>query len=228
MMNFMLGAYWDARPDSLEKCTEDVKRLLAGLAQTDPFLANWHEVGRSRKDALKKAVDAADTQRIRDLLLKGRNRRDIGRQVIEELGFSLSLWSRASDEVAAASIRIHCGCYSKLVGNNVLIDLPSNSARPQWVKNARALLALVAEVWRPKWAGIMSKRAIKERDYDADYPFVDWMVYVPRAVQAMPLPSRVEVLKDLGSIIIVQADPPVGDSAEELLHIRKVESLLAG
>jgi hypothetical protein len=199
-----------------------------GLAQIDPFLTNWLEVGRSRKDDLKKKVDVADTQRLRDLLLKGRNRRDIGRQVIEELGFSLSLWSRASDEVAAASIRIHCGCYSELVGNNVLIDLPCNSARPKWVENASALLALVAEIWRPKWAGIMSKRAIKERDYDAGYPFVDWMVYVPRSVQPMPFPSRVEVLKDLGSIVIVRPNPPVDDNAEELSLIRRVERLLAG
>jgi hypothetical protein len=226
MISFTLAAYWDARPDSLEECTEDVRRFIAGLAQIDPFLANWYEVGRSRKDALKE-VDAADTQRLRDLLLKGRNRRDIGRQVIEELGFTLSLWSRASNEVAAASIRIHCGCYSKFIGNNVLIDLPCNSARPKWVENASALLALVAEIWHPKWAGIMSSRAVKERDYNADYPFVDWMVYVPRAVRAMPLPTRVESLKGLGSIIIVQPDPPVGDNAEELSLIRKVESLLA-
>jgi hypothetical protein len=52
------------------------------------------------------------------------------------------------------------------------------------------------------------------------------MVYVPRAVPAMPLPSRVEQLKGLGSIIIVQPNPPVGDDAEELSRIRRAERLL--
>ena len=72
----------------------------------------------------------------------------------------------------------------------------------------------------------MSMKAIRERDYDADRPFVDWMVYVPRSVPAMPSPSRVELLKDLGSIVVVQPDPPVGEDAEELTRIRRVESLL--
>jgi hypothetical protein len=73
----------------------------------------------------------------------------------------------------------------------------------------------------------MSKKAMRERRYNAKYPFVDWMVYVPRSIPAMPPPSRVEVLKDLGSIVVVQPDPPAGDSAEELSLIRRVESLLA-
>lgn len=53
------------------------------------------------------------------------------------------------------------------------------------------------------------------------------MVYVPRAVQAVPLPSRIEVLKDLGSIVIVQPEPPVSDDAKELPLIRQVERALA-
>jgi hypothetical protein len=67
---------------------------------------------------------------------------------------------------------------------------------------------------------------MRERDFDGDNPLVDWMVYVPRAVPAMPLPSRVEELKGLGSVIIVQPDPPVGDDAEELSRIRRAERLL--
>lgn len=68
---------------------------------------------------------------------------------------------------------------------------------------------------------------MRERRFNAKYPFVDWMVYVPRSVPAMPAPSRVEVLEGLGSIVIVQPDPPVGDNPEELSHIQRVESLLA-
>jgi hypothetical protein len=159
--------------------------------------------------------------------MKGRNRRDIDHSVIEELGFSLSFWNGASEEDAEASIRIDCGCYSEHVSNNVLIDLPYKSQGLKWTENADALLACVAEVWRPKWAGIMSKKAMRERDFDGDYPFVDWMVYVPRSLKAVPFPSRVEVVKGLGSIVIVQPDPPVGDDAEEQSIIRRVESILS-
>jgi hypothetical protein len=72
----------------------------------------------------------------------------------------------------------------------------------------------------------MSKKAMRERDFDGSYPFVDWMVYVPRSVNAVPPPSRIEVLRCLGSIVVVQPDPPVGDDAEELALIRRVQSVL--
>lgn len=227
MIRFMLAAYWDSRPDGLEKCTEDARRFFSCLAEADPLLAHWYELGRSRKDALKRQIDTSDAQRLRDRLLKGRNRNDLDHSVIEELGFSLSFWNGASEEEAGASIRIDCGCYGEHVGNNVLVDLPYKSQGLEWTKNACTLLACAAKIWRPKWAGIMSKKAMRERDFDGDYPFVDWMVYVPRSVKPMPVPSHVEVLEGLGSIIVVQPSPPVGDSATELPLIRRVESLLA-
>jgi hypothetical protein len=43
MMKFMLAAYWDSRPDSLEKSTGDAKQFFARLAETDPLLAHWYK-----------------------------------------------------------------------------------------------------------------------------------------------------------------------------------------
>lgn len=226
MLKFMLAAYWDSRPDNLEKCTVAARQFFSRLAEAEPLLAHWYERGRSRKQSLKSKMDNSDTQELRDRLLKGRNRRDLDHSVIEELGFSLSFWNGANEEEAQASVRIDCGCYGQRVNNHVLLDLPYMSQGLKWVENASALLGQAAEIWRPQWAGIMSKKAIRERDFDVDSPLVDWMVYVPRAVPAMPLPSRVEVVKGLGSIVVVQPDPPVGDNAEELERIRRVERLL--
>jgi hypothetical protein len=227
MMKFMLGAYWDARPDNLEKCTEDVRRLFSQLAEVDPLLGRWFEPGRSSKDALKKKVDTSDIQRLRGLLLKGRGRADIGQRVFEDLGFRIGLWNGAGEDEEMAYVSIHCGCYSERVGNSVVIDFPYKSESAKWVGNASTILARVAEIWRPKWAGIMSKKAMRDRKVIGVYPFVDWMVYVPRSVPAMPPPSRVEVLEGLGSIVVVQPDSPTGDSAEELSLIQRVESLLS-
>lgn len=226
MMRFTLGAYWDARPDSVDKCAASAADLFARLAEIDPLLANWYEPGRSRKDALRRKVGTSDIHTFRELLLKGRYRRDVGREVIEDLGFRIGFWNGAGVKEAEASLDIHCGCYSEYAGNNVIINLPYVSQGVRWVQNASTLLASIAKIWQPKWAGIMSMKAISERDYDADRPFVDWMVYVPRSVPAMPSPSRVGLLKDLGSIVVVQPDPPVGEDAEELSRIRRVESLL--
>ena len=227
-MRLMLGAYWDSRPAGLEKCIEDAEKFFSRLAEIDPLLAHWYERGRSHKDTWRRKVDTSDVQRLRSLLLKGRSRRDMGREVIEDLGFRLGFWNGANEEGAEASVSIHCGCYNKRVGNSVVIDLPYKSEDMKWVASASSLLALVAEIWRPNWAGIMSDKAMNERGFDGDCPFVDWMVYVPRSVKAVPLPSRIEVLQGLGSIIVVQPHPPAGDDAEELSRIRRVENVLAG
>ena len=226
MQKFMLGAYWDARADSLEKCTEDAAHFLFRLAEIDPLLASWYERGRSRKETLERKVDILDVQKLQDLLLAGRNRRDVGREVIDELGCKLSLWNGAVEEEAEASVSIHCGAYSARIGNSVIIDLPYQSESSEWVGRASSLLALTAEVWQPNWAGIMSKKAMRERDFDGDNPFVDWMVYVPRRIAAVPSPGRVEALNGLGSIVVVQPDPPVGEGHQELTRIRQVERLL--
>ena len=226
MNKFMLGAYWDGRRDSLDMCTENAGRLFAGLVEIDPLFSQWYEPGKSRKDSRKRKVDPFDIQRLREILLKRRIRHDTDGVVIEELGFRVALWNGAVEDEDQASIDITCGCYGEYVGNYVTIDLPYKAGNTKWVENASSLLALVAEIWRPEWAGIMSKKAMRARGYDANYPFVDWMVYVPRVVAAVPLPSRIDVLKGLGSIVVVQPDPPVGDDAGELSLIRRVERLL--
>jgi hypothetical protein len=226
MQKFMLGAYWDARADNLEKCTGDAALFLARLTKIDPLLANWYERGRSRKDALAKKVDILRAQELQGLLLAGRNRRDVSGEFIDELGFKLSLWNGADVEESEALVSIHCGANSERIGNSVIIDLPYQSETSEWVRKASILLALTAEVWQPNWAGIMSKKAMRERSFDGDNPFVDWMVYVPRKIASVPAPGRVEKLNGLGSVVVVQPHPPIGDDDEELARIQQVERLL--
>ncbi|GBF58724.1 hypothetical protein PbB2_02412 [Candidatus Phycosocius bacilliformis] len=224
---FFLGAYWDARRESADDCAVKVSRLLNGMATIDPALSHWFERGRSRKDALTRTVDYADPSRLQTLLLKGRNRYDEGGGVIDDLGFNLGLWNGAMDDDGEASLSVHCGSFNDRVGNNVLLDLPMQSRNLGDAKSAAALLALVAETWQPQWAGIMSKRAIVDRDFDADYPFVDWMVYVPRVINAAPSFATVIPLAGLGSIVVVQPEPPQGNDPEELRRIGQVEAVLS-
>jgi Immunity protein 52 len=221
---FFLGAYWGARKENVEQCATRLDRFLNGLKEIDPTLAQWYERGRSRKDAMARPVSALPTSELQTLLLKGRNRYDEGGGFIDELGFSLGMWNGATSEDKESSLRVGCGCFDPL-GNNVILDLPIQSENLGDANVACNLLALVAEIWQPKWAGIMSKRAMVERDFDADYPFVDWMVYVPHEVQAAPSSSVVSV-GEHGSIVIVQQDRPNGIDPEELQRIRHVEAAI--
>lgn len=221
-----LGAYWNARQESVEDCAARLNQFLSGLKEIHPQFSRWYERGRSRSDALTRPVESAKPSELERLLLKGRNRYDEGGGIIEELGFSIGLWNGAPSDDEEASLRIGCGCFDA-AGNNIVLNLPMQCALLSSDARASALLALVAKSWHPDWAGIMSNRAVSQRNFDAGHPFVDWMVYVPRSVETMPPPARVETVEGLGSIIVVQPDPPTGERPEELSRILRVERILA-
>src|SRR3989442_863361 len=92
---YMLGAYWPARQESIEECGNRLGRFLTELAMCDPVFAIWCERGRSRKEASERHVAVEDRHDLLDLLDRGRNRRDVGRDVIDELGFNVGLWNGA-------------------------------------------------------------------------------------------------------------------------------------
>lgn len=223
---FTLTAYWNARPESLDECAEKAHRLFVALAEADPLLGQWYRLGHSRKDALKRKIEAQDLGVLRALLARGQIRTDIGRQVMKELGFGIWLWNGAADEAQEASVNARCGAHGEHgSGNCVIVDFPRDPSSG-WVENAHALLARVAEIWLPDWAGVASDHARQERAFDASEPFVDWLVFVPWDVGSVPAPAKVERLGRLGSIVAVQPNPPVRYTPGDLAHIRSVERSL--
>jgi len=75
---------------------------------------------------LRKPVEAAP-DRIRGLLLAGRNRHDCGdRSVIEDLGFRVGMWNGSSSR-DSVGLSVGCGAYSSVkgLGNALVMNLPS-------------------------------------------------------------------------------------------------------
>ncbi|ETZ98964.1 hypothetical protein I547_6086 [Mycobacterium kansasii 824] len=63
-------------------------------------------------------------QRLQD----GRHRTDVGRQIMEDMGYSVYWWNGAEDNQAAANLNIHIG--SSALGNHVVLKLPEPDAVP--------------------------------------------------------------------------------------------------
>ena len=117
----IIALYWEQRAASAEEAAQQL--LVAFHALEDAGLERWFQKTRARRDAESTPfTPSADT--ILALLRKGVNRRDIDRSIIEELGFSMSLWSGGQDE-AAYSLSTHIGCVSPHVGNNFVVQLPA-------------------------------------------------------------------------------------------------------
>jgi len=227
---YILGAYWPARKEVAEECCERLARFLAALVECDPAFMAWYERGRSQKK-LERRVDFKDRHYLLNLLERGRNRRDVGGDVIEELGFNIGIWNGLSGG-KAASVSIGCGLYwissdsNANLGNSVVLTLPKNLDDLGRPENMARILSVVAEAWEPGWAGVMSRDAMNTRNFDPDRPFVDWMTYVPAGIGEVPAPSLVHQLPGLGSIVLVQPTAPSGSEPGELARIRKIDEIL--
>jgi hypothetical protein len=146
----LLGLYWDARQQSLDECADRCFRTLQAMRDAD--FDGFFQRGRSRKDALGRAFEVTPAA-VRLLLGHGVNRRDDNREPIPELGWSLGLWSGRPDG-EAFNLNIHCGSFSKWVGNNVALTLPPDG--PHSLKQGRAqaeqLFEQLVAVWQPEQA----------------------------------------------------------------------------
>lgn len=225
-----LGAYWKPRRESIEQCADRLFVFMHALTLCDFAFSQWFKLGHSRRDALKGKVNVQSREELFALLDKGRHRRDIGKAVMEELGFSVSLWN-GGEEGKDAGLSVKCGLYwvspspNASLSNCVTLDFPEDFGGLTNPANASRVLSVAASCWEPDWAGISSSESRSARDWWKQ-PFVDWMVYVPRKIASVPPPSTVTHLENGGSLIVVQPNPPVLANPEDQARIRIIEQIV--
>ena len=230
-IQFFLGAYWRARRESIEQCTDRLYRMFSGLCSCDETLATWYAKGRSRTQALQNRVHVGNRDDLLRLLDRGRNRRDTDKSVIEELGFDIALWNGAAAG-READVSLCCGLYTPNpnLGNCVALSLPEDLGKLRRSERTADVLAAVVAAWEPDWAGVMSNEAMNARQFDARVPFVDWMLYLSNRlapqIQHLPQLAVARNVDGLGSIIVVQSEPPNPANPEDVRNIERVEAAL--
>jgi len=153
--NYFVGIYWGPREESRQSSADRLSGFLCALASHNTVLSKWYKQGKSRKEA-SQVVLPNDSEGLAPLLKT--NRRDIGREVIPELGFSFSAWS-GPDASISASLMVTCGSYSRFTGNAVVIRFEPNPELDIGMLES-ILHAAVAE-FEPEhgvvsWSGAMS------------------------------------------------------------------------
>ncbi len=229
---YYASAFWGVRKEPVEQCTQQTVGFLSCLVQCDPCLAHWFKTGRSRKEALKYEVKL-DTATIHALLLAGRSRKDIGRSIIEELGFLIGLWNGSHSDAESASLTIQCGSYATRPGINFCeLDLPYGEEVRSHLLQVPVLTAVMecmVSAWKPDWAAVMS------RDYEKMLPFpaahaprMGWLVYLSSRRGTVPsLPTSVQVvpLRE-GSLIILTEERFTASNPVHVQRARQVEAIL--
>jgi hypothetical protein len=227
---YMLGAYWGSRKEDAKTSAKRLRSFLGDLADCDPALATWFERGGSLAKALKSSIPHADEDLV-GLLERHQNRRDVGGNAIDELGFQLGLWN-GSGGLKGVGLSITCGLYWHGTGsgsqasNYVVLDLPTDLGQLARFEHMIAVLKATVLAWEPNWAGVWSKNSARAMHLNTNKPFVDWMLYVPCRVHNLVEPSVAIDLPGRGSLVVVQPDPTTGDDSAELARIHKVEESL--
>jgi hypothetical protein len=119
-----------------------------------------------------------DPEKLRDLLLKGRNRTDFGREVIEELGFRYSMWNR---NPAAVSLSGKAGAYPTAnIPNNVVLNFPDPTGSGVELYEPSTLQQIfetVVDAWDPDWAILGTRPWRDAQDPGQNEPQIGWMDY---------------------------------------------------
>jgi hypothetical protein len=224
--SLILGAYWSAREETINECAQRLQTFLAKISTIDESLCEWYERGRSREEALSRQIEIENHDALVRLLDKGRNRRDIGNEVIEKLGFRIGVWNGHFKDNDEASLSILCGSYSKATLNSLVLALPKAFKSKEFFEQVRETIACASLIWEPDWAGVMTNSAMRARNFSARRPFVDWMVFVPRSIKSVAPPATVTPLAKGGCLIVTQSQPPLSDDADAQARIHAIENLI--
>jgi hypothetical protein len=94
---YLAAAYWKSRKETLDDCVARTSVFLERLAPIAEKFSGWRSGGRSKKEALaQEIITPRSTNELRAKFENGRNRRDLDRSVIEELGYGFGFWNGRS------------------------------------------------------------------------------------------------------------------------------------
>ena len=224
---YLLKVFWSRRKESAESCAERLYRFLDAIKTCDDVFAKWYQLGRSRKEALQKPIKTDDMAEVLSLVEKGRHRRDVGRQPIDELGFHVMIWNGGEEPAKSINLSVHCGLYSPwLAGNGVVLHFPKKLGRLADPSVAVEPLLSAVKCWDPDWCSVFSDESIRQGEFDPKAPLVDWMVFIPQIMDSVPPPSTVLRLEGVGSVVIVLPHPPRRDDPEQMKVINRIEQII--
>lgn len=211
-----VGAYWQARAESVDDAADRTKLLLDALAGIDPVLTGWRDGGKSKRQALAQPIVTTDHPELVRRLLGGRNHTDVGHQVIEELGYSAGWWNGAENYRTAAKLSLRIAVTSERVGNNVILELPDADFAPQIYEpiTARKLLSILIDTFRPDWA-VWTGQQLVEKQREPDRPTEDGTGLILGRVSGHPA-GWANYLSDVDSVRVDDAKLPKSAKLERL------------
>jgi hypothetical protein len=172
MIEVNMQLHWGSRGEELDALVYKAAEYLAFVAGFGFPFETWVQPGKSRKNALAApAIDLADHEQIRKLLLKGRNRTDFSpRTVIPELGYHFGLWNQALGDVDA-TVSLRCGVNSEFLNKDAqnLVSFRASARETLHLTEATIEQAFLrsAAIWTPQGGRAWIRRMNSEHTVSA-------------------------------------------------------------
>ena len=229
---YSVRAYWKARKETALECARRAELFFHMLTRCDPALSQWYRAGRGFPRELPGYPVHPGVKELEELFLRGRNRTDFGRKVIEDLGFSLHVWNAKKERTR---LQFHCGDYvdsPRAAGNNCLLYPPTGGPVRERLLRAPVLaevLTCMVTAWDPDYAVATSNEMRELVEKDVWEVEVGWLTYLSRrlgTVPPLPAPVRIEPVGALGWLLILSPERMTASNPEHVALTVRVRELL--
>lgn len=224
------GAYWGPRKETALECAHRAELFFQVLSRCDPTFAHWFRGGRGAPRELPGHPVRSTVEEWERLFLRGRNRTDVGKKVIERLGFSEFVWNAKKDQ---SRFELHCGEFSPSgSGNTCLFHPPEEGPARARLLSAPVLsqvLNSMALAWDPDFAMASSSEMLDLTQKRGREVRVGWLTYLSRRlgrVPPLPAPVRIEPVGELGWLLILSEQALTASDPEHVARIASVRERL--
>jgi immunity protein 52 of polymorphic toxin system len=230
---YRIMTYWGPRRESTAVLAPRMLRMLQGLADIDPLLADWQWVGRKKLVPMSE-LDVATAER----LLRSRISRDDAGEPIPARGYSFYVhthWYEPSRLTLQGSIGVCTP--SNLYDNNIHLDTNRLSPPDEALLKYRIYkpaLVFMATLWRANWASAFPLALPYLLPTDQER--LDnslrggWITYLSAAWAAKITPPKsaiVERAPDGGVLMIAARETFRVDNPQHVAVAREIDAALA-
>lgn len=227
---YYVGAYWGPRKETALECARRAELFFHMLARCDVSFARWYRAGRSFPRDMPGHPVIQEMKEWEKLLLQGRPRTDVDKEVIEDMGFRRSVWNAKKE---ATGIDISCGGYSPWGGPNLCLLTPTRerAIRERLLCNPvlTEVITSMATAWDPDFAMASSSEMVDLIEKGRFEVRVGWLTYLSRRLgrlPPLPAPVRIEPVGALGWLLVLSAEPMTASNPEHVAFTARVRELL--
>jgi len=165
---WLVAAYWGPRAEVLEDAADRLTRCFAALGAASPLLTRWYQQADTTAEANEPLPTSG--QELRDVLLAGQQRTDVGGHLMPGLGYTISGWNGGKTTFEAS-----IGVTSPRVGNNAIVRFRPDDAAALDASGLTEALAALVNAFDPDWA---TARARPHARAQEGFPHFGWLTYL--------------------------------------------------